>query len=193
MKILFTKFEESDRFSFQEELKAWVRLHDVINGGYWGARAADAARDHILELAFEKDHVRVRGFDPGEHRSSFEAEIAIGQARAFLEPVPPLSRLRVMPGALRDAALEAATASEVCAHAKEGARDALLANRLPAATPTIQRSTASPILSPGRFASYISSTVIRLLLTFPGLRSRFDDSCSHIAITPHVQISYDAA
>jgi hypothetical protein len=93
----------------------------------------------------------------------------------------------------RDAALEAATASEVCAHAKEGARDALLANRLPGGTPTIQRSTASPSSSPGRFTSYISSTVIRLLLTFPGLRSRFDDSCSHIAITPHVQISYDAA
>ena len=79
MKILFTKFEESDRISFQEELKAWVRLHDLINGGYWGARAADAARAHISELSFEENHVSVRRFDPGEYDASFVAEVSVGE------------------------------------------------------------------------------------------------------------------
>jgi hypothetical protein len=63
--------------------------------------------------------VGVGGFDPGEHRLSFEAEVPIGEACALLEPYLPGGGLRIVPGALRYAALEAAVAAEVCTEAKE--------------------------------------------------------------------------
>src|SRR6266478_10161109 len=112
------------------------------------------------KLSFEENQVRVRGFDRGKHRSSFEAEVPIGQARALLESCLLCSRLRVAPRALRHAALEASVTAELCTDAKEGTRNAPVGELTTRGTPTIQRSTASPSVSAARFASYASSTVI---------------------------------
>ena len=116
-------------------------------------------RSHLKTLV-EENHVSVRRFDLGEHSASFEAEVPIGESPALLKSGFPGSCLGIVPGALRHAELEAAAASEIRADAKEVLAMPLLANRLFGGTPTIQRSTASPSMSPGRFASYASSTVI---------------------------------
>ena len=62
----------------------------------------------------------MRGFDSGEYRSTLEAEVPIGQAFALLKAGLPGSRLRVVPSALGQAALEIAPAADLRAEAKEG-------------------------------------------------------------------------
>jgi hypothetical protein len=75
------------------------------------------------KLSFGQNQLGVRGFDPGENRSTLEPEVLMGQAFALIKAGVPGSHLRVVPGALRHAALEIGFPGELSSQAKEAARN----------------------------------------------------------------------
>src|SRR6516225_7357512 len=80
------------------------------------------------KLSFEQNHVGGRGFDPGEYRSSLEAEVPIGEALAFQNAGLPGSRLRAIPSALFTQRLQLRFATDLRPKAKEGLAMPCLAN-----------------------------------------------------------------